>query len=553
MERLTRNPPRALLGVALAGSAALTLILTARLTFFGDTWEFLMNRRDFSVDALLKPHNEHIVLFPVTIEQLFLRLFGMTSATPEFVLLTLGLLATACLLFVYVERRVGPWLALFAAVLVLFLGPAWEVLLWPFEIGFVGSVLFGLATLLALERGDRRGDVAACAFLVLALGFSSLGIAFAVGAAIALLQAPRQSWRGRAYVVVLPALLFAAWYLGWGHEAESHFSLHNLLASPRFVAEEISIAVGSLAGLGNNPTGEAADPIWGRAILVALVLVFAFRQYRKPGFFPGLWPVAAAAATNWFLTAFNQFPGREPTASRYVYASAIFVLLILANLLQGVRIGRRGVLIAAAVTVLAVGPNLVVLKYGKDWFQGQTTLTRADTGALEIARRTVAPEFQLSPEVAGTPTLVDVTAEKYFPAVDEYGSPAYSPAELVSAPEEGRRQADVVLARALPITAVTRLGAFAPESAAENCVSLPAGSQVPASGLHLSPGLARVELAPGPAAGLALRRFAIGEYPVVLTEAAPGDSATILRIPRDESHRSWFLHVGATQAARVCR
>ncbi len=57
------------------------------------------------------------------------------------------------------RRRVGPWPALFAAVLLLFLGPAWEVLLWPFEIAFAGSVLFGVAMLLALDRGERRGDV----------------------------------------------------------------------------------------------------------------------------------------------------------------------------------------------------------------------------------------------------------------------------------------------------------------------------------------------------------------------------------------------------------
>ena len=88
------------------------------------------------------------------------------------------------------ERRVGSWLALYAAVLVLFLGPAFEVLLWPFEITFVGPILFGLATLLALEREDRAGDLAGCIFLTLALGFSSLGVPFIVGAAVAVFIGP---------------------------------------------------------------------------------------------------------------------------------------------------------------------------------------------------------------------------------------------------------------------------------------------------------------------------------------------------------------------------
>ena len=37
------------------------------------------------LDTLLQPHNEHLVLIPVLIEQLSLRLFGMTSALPEYV------------------------------------------------------------------------------------------------------------------------------------------------------------------------------------------------------------------------------------------------------------------------------------------------------------------------------------------------------------------------------------------------------------------------------------------------------------------------------------
>jgi hypothetical protein len=552
MERATRNTPAVLLAAALAASVALTLVLTAEMTFLQDTWEFLMNRRAITPDTLLTPHNEHIVLIPVAIEQLFLRVFGMTSATPEFVLLAIALAVAALLLFVYVRRRVGPWLALFAAVLLLFLGPAWEVLLWPFEISFVGSVLFGIAMLLALDRDDRNGDVAACVFLTLSFGFSSLGIPFAVAAAVDVFQKRRARGLGRAYVVAVPVVLYAAWYLGWGHDAETHVSLRNVLASPRFVAESMAVAVGSVLGLGTSPLGGATDPVWGRSLLVALVVIFAYRQVRKPGFAPGFWPVAAAAATNWFLTAFNQIPGREPASSRYQYMGGVLVLLLLANLLQGVRLGRRALTVGAALTVAAVAANLVVLKDGKDALQQQSVLTQADLGAIEIARRTVDPSFELTPEVAGTTTLIDVRADKYLSAAREYGSPAYTPAELATAPDYGRRQADVVLSQALPLSTVTRLGAYDPSDAAENCVAAAAGKPSPGSEVRLSPGLTRIEVAPGPHADFSLRRFALGEYPVV-TEGAPGDSVTLLRVPRDDAPQPWFLHVEASQPARVCR
>jgi hypothetical protein len=226
--------------------------------------------------------------------------------------------------------------------------------------------------------------------------------------------------------------------------------------------------------------------------------------------------------------------------------------MLLANLLQGVRIGRRGLLVGAAVTVAAVASNLVVLRDGKNAFLLTSVLTRADLAAIEIAHRTVDPTFQLTPEVAGTPTLIDVQADKYLLAVREYGSPAYTPAQLTGASESGRRQADIVLSKALPLSLATRRGAYGPDSAAENCIAFPAGRHPPTSEVRLSPGLTRIELAPGPGAGFSLRRFAVSEFPVV-TRGAPGESVTLLRIPPDASRRPWYLHVDATQRARVCR
>lgn len=549
MGRTTRQAPTLLLAAAMVAAAVLYLALTWHFTFLLDSWEFLMNRRGFTADAFLQPHNEHIVVIPVAIEQLLLHLFGMGSAKPEFVLLTIGLLVTAYLIFTYVSRRLGPWFGLFGAVLILFLGPAWELLLWPFEISLLGSVLFGLAMLLALERGDRRGDILACVCLAVSLGFSSLGIPFAVAALVAILLSPRERWRSRAFVFVIPIALFAIWYLGWGHNAESHLSLRNVLASPRFVAESVAAGVGNLFGLGNNPVGGTTETFWGAILLVLIVAVVVARQLRRPGFDPGFWPIAAAAATNWFLTAFNQMPGREPVSSRYQYASAVFIVLMLANLLARERFGRRAVLVGAAVTLLAIGPNLVVLKDGSDVFETQSVLTRADTGALEIARRTVAPEFELGPEVAGTPGLVDIFAGKYLEAVDEYGSPAYSPGELETAPAYARKQADIILGQALPLSTNTQAGVYQRGAGQEGCVVIVGGKP---DGVRVDPGLTRIEVTPGPDAAFSLRRFAEGEFPVA-TAGAHGESTTTLHIPHDEAPQPWYLHVEATQPVRVCR
>lgn len=547
-----RDGPTMALGVVVLASAVLLLALGWKLTYFQDTWEFLMNRRAFTADAFLMPHNEHIFAIPAAITQLFLRVFGMTSATPEYVALVVSLAFAAILLFVYARRRVGPWPALMAATLLLFIGPAWWDLLWPFEVGFVGSILFGIAMLLAFDRDDGRGDAAACVFLAISIGFSSLGIAFVAGAAVDVFQKRHSRGLRRAYVAAVPLLLYVIWYAGWGHTAESHLSLHNVLASPPYVLESIAAAIDSLLGLSTTPVEGVGTPEWGRPLLIALVALVIYGQVRKPGFSPRLWPVAASALAYWLLAAFNYVPGREPTLSRYLYAGAAFVLLLAADLLQGVRFGKRALLIGGAVTVAAVASNLVPLKDGSDWLKNQTVLTKSDLAAIEIAHRTVNPLFALSPEIAGTPSLIDVQAGKYLTAVREYGSPAYTPAQLAHAPEVGRRQADLVLSEALPISTVTHPGAYSPTApGSESCVNLDAGAAA-GSEVAIFHGLTRIELAPGPHAAFSLRRFAVGEYPVT-TEGAPGNSTSELKIPADSTSRPWYLHVEADQGARVCR
>jgi hypothetical protein len=542
----------ALLGVALLVSAVVLALAEWGVTYFQDTWAFLLDRQDFSAHSFLFPHNEHLVALPVAITKLLLAVFGMTSNTPEQVAMALTLFAAAILLFVYVRRRTEAWLALIAAALVLFLGSAWSVLLWPFENEFTLPVVFGLATLLLLDRDDRRGDAWACVTLALAVISGSLGVCFIVAAFVDLVLKRRERGWGRAYVFAIPLLLYLAWYAGWGHEAEHHVTLHNLLASPAYVIEGFASALDSLAGLSTIPVNSPGQNDWGRPLLVGAIALVAFGQWRRPGVSRSFWPVAAAALSYWLLAAFNFVPGREASATRYVYAGAIFVLLIAAELLREWRFSRRALLIVGGVALLAIGPNLAQLGDGGDWEKEQSVYTRADLAAMEIARRTIAPEFSLgSVEVAGTASLAVVEAGRYFEAVDRWGSPAYSPAELERAPWEGRHFADIVLGQTLPITTETDLGTFDPHGGGENCTTLAPG-EAAQSDLELTPGVTRIEVAPGPHAGFGLRRFATGEYPVA-TEGADGESTTLLSIPRDKATQPWFLHVEATQLVRVCR
>lgn len=543
------NAPTFLLGAALLAAAALLIALGWEMTFFQDTWAVLLERPGFTADSLLHPHNEHLLAFQVALEKLLIELFGMDSAHPEMLVMTAALLAAGWLLFLYVRRRVGPWPALFAAVLLLFFGAAWQVLLWPFELVFPVPIAAGIGMLLMLDRNDRRGDVLACLLLILAIGFGSLGLSFALAALVDVaLKHRRRGW-GRLWVPFVPVFLFGLWYLGWGQEAESHLTLDNVLLAPQYVFNSAAAAVGTLTGLDSIGTNGLGESRWGRPLLVALIALAVFGLRRRPGGLPEtFWPVAAAALSYWLLAAFNYIPGREPGSSRYVYAGAALLLLVAAELLRGVRFSPRALWIGGALTLLALGPNLVQLRDGANWLKEQSVLTRADTAAIEIAERTVDPSFTLTPEIAGTPSLINVDAAEYLPAVREHGSPAYTPAELAEAPAVGRRQADIVLSLALPLE--TRLVSDLPEGyvGPKGCVEVGGGA---AAEVELGPGPARIEVAPGPQAELSLRRFATGEYPV-RTEGAPGDSLTILRIPADKAPQPWYLLVESTQPAWVC-
>jgi hypothetical protein len=541
--------PYLLLFALLVASVALLIALSSGLSFYQDTWAFLIQRRPFDARSFFEPHNEHLVVIPVAIEKALIAIFGMTSALPEYIVLNLLLAVTAVLVFIYVQRRLGPWPALLGTAALLFLGPAWEVLLWPFEIALVGSALAGVGMLLALEREDRRGDVAAAVLLVVSIAFSSLGLPFAVGAFVDVLQRRRQRGLGRLWVPGVGLALYVVWYLAIGHEGKGEVTLHNVLHSPAFVGEGLSASVGALTGLTALASEPGGRPWLGFAALVAVVVAIAWVIRRPPAFSSRFWPLAASAACFWFLAAFARAAGaRDATAGRYMHIGAIFILLGAADLLRGVRIGRRALLAGGAVVVFAVAVNIGELEDGHDFLREQAILARSDTAALEIARDNAGAAFFLAPDWAGTPSLINVNAPEYFAAVDEFGSPAYSQSELATAPELGRVHADLTLAAALPVIAAPAPGAKLP---AAGCTVVPGGAGGAGREVRLAPGVISIGVASGPPAALSLRRFAVGEYPVV-TAPAPGGAVTELTIPADRSPRPWFLHVEASQAVRVC-
>jgi len=113
-----------------------------------------------------------------------------------------------------------------------------------------------------------------------------------VGAAVVL--AVRGDWRSPFWVVAVPALLYAAWYLKYGHQAsETQLSLWKTTLVYSFQA--LSATVAPLVGLSSvAPSTGLLDTTFGVPLAVAVVVTLAaacLRGWRPPVMF---WRSAAA-------------------------------------------------------------------------------------------------------------------------------------------------------------------------------------------------------------------------------------------------------------------
>ncbi|MGZ4132635.1 MAG: hypothetical protein ACXVWF_06290, partial [Actinomycetota bacterium] len=137
----------------ICGASALTVVLLGtQLTFFNDDWYFLLQRPGFTADSVLAPHNGHLSASVVLLYKALVGLFGLGSQLPFRLVLGAAVACLGVLVYALVSERLGRPLGLVAAALVVFLGPAWEDLLWSFQIGLIGSLVAGVGALLALER-----------------------------------------------------------------------------------------------------------------------------------------------------------------------------------------------------------------------------------------------------------------------------------------------------------------------------------------------------------------------------------------------------------------
>jgi hypothetical protein len=535
--------------LALAMAAAATWIFTRgdELTFYVDQWDFMLQRRGHSPGVFLEQQNGHFMAVPILVHKTLFEIFGVESYVPYRLTAIAVELIIAGLVFVLVRRRVGDLVAVAFAAVVLFFGPGWEPLISAVGMCNTISLAAGLGMLIALDAGTRRGDVAAMLLLGLSVASFSYGPIFAAAAAVDVLLRP--GGVRRLWIAVIPLVVYGLWLLRWGGESDTE--LANLPGLARSVADSASAVAASVTGLyrpgGAGVGAVSVDEKLGWPLALALAGGVAYRLRGPARESPRLWALVVLTLLFWISIGLAQDEGRTPTSSRYLYPGGVFVLLIVAELLRGVRLGRRGVVLLGVWTVVVLAAGATNLRWAGVELTKLAQFDRAELAALELVRANVppgySPEASVHPQVRGH-YLFAIVAGSYFSAIDDYGSPAYSVSELRRAPPEPRQAADLVLAETTGLSAVPAAGRAprGPPPALEpggsvssrpegSCLRLeprePPGRVV----LTVPPGGLLIDADQAAPLDLRLRRFADG-FPVALG-AVSGRSRVAVTPARD--------------------
>lgn len=536
---------RLVLAAAMVGAFALDLWLGRGTTFSTDEIDWFSSTPGLDVHQALAPYNGHLILTTRLLYDAMFHVFGVSYA-PFRALALLAVLATAWLVFTFARRRVGGTVALLPALILLVFGSDAMHVLEGNAILDVTPLALGIGALLALERDDARGDLAACALLVAAISIYSTGLAFIGGAAV-LVAAERARWR-RAWVVLIPIALYAAWFIwskGQPANTVDELKLSNFLLAPVWAADSLGYVSASIAGLNY----QAFETSWV-ALAGAGAIVLAVLGIRR-GVTPWLLATIATPLIFWTLGAAVQSPPfREPGAGRYMLPGAVVVLLFAAEAARDLRFRRSWLIGIGAVAAFGFATNLAMLNQSGNSMRAASIVTRYDLAALEAAggKLGASPPSALLPgfDPGGLlwPLLEQTgqggVATGYLDAVAEFGSPAYSEAELASLPGGLRTVAVEAIAH------VTGVRLEATANTATGCREVSAeGSESVIT--PLPPGGAVLESRLGGA--VSVSRF--GASPPVSIGNLTAGVPSALVVPADSLRGPWSAVVAAS-SVRIC-
>lgn len=563
IERATGVRPRAafvLFGLLCLAAGAVIFLSQHGAFFAGDDWDMVLRRFGLSGDTLLTPHVNHLVATQILFYEGVRGVADWHYGAYRLAFLALQI-AAAVGVFVFARPRIGSWLAALLVIPMLFIpGHATTV----FTVGNVIALLTGLAAILVLDRAapGRVRDVAVCLLLLLSIASFSFGLAFAAAVGIWLIATPGQ--RRSLWVAVVPIVTYFLWLVSY--DPPSPFSLHNLADTPTFVADSAAAAFGGITGLGFA---------WGRLLALVAAVAVGYELFTRPERrSPTTYAIVSLPILLWTMIGLGRGaagPEAPPFGvgsdellqrfvhlngtvgagqSRYVYPGVVLLLLVAAQLLGGRRL-RPWLSVAAVLVLVGVMTNLVVMKDTGDGLRNIADEVRGRMAAVEIASRTIRPEFGLADFPGSDQHNLQYVANfqsfVFKGAVARVGSEPVPLNKLGALGPSGRRSLDGVLVNALPVRMAPGPPGTRPRPTGA-CTSVRPGPTAPALPVR---GVRTIIRAGGAPVTVAVRRFAAPDTVFEVGTAAPR-STVVLTIPRDRARRPWSLRVESTARASVC-
>lgn len=504
------------------------------------------------------PPNKYLIAVPLFIYRVMFGIFGMSDYFPYRLLAVVLVVICGGLFFELIRRQIGYLLALPPTILILFFGSGWEEVLTGIRIPSLIAVACGLGALLAISRRELLWDALAAALLCAAVASHPTGVAFTAAVAVVVILSPPDQWK-RAWVFLLPIAVFGAWYLIWRTTTPAPFpnTFSDVFLFVRQSWVMITATVTGLSGVLPIPVYRQPIAEIAGGLLFALVAVVTVLRFRRlPAIYWGLVLGLLVLVASTRLTAGGFL--RRPDEVRYLLPETIVFLLMLAALVWGVKLPRWVQGAVAVVLLLGVAANVHMLVNGGDTTRKTSQVTVGEMSAYRIAGPDLRPGYQ--------PGDFDPAAGLVLAAMNRFGSPALTPAELLQASLLTRTSADRALVGGLTIRPeptsqpppqngtpprvvntvggrTTRRGGcvYIKPSPASSGKQALAELILPLQGVQISaPEISRVQLSLG--------RFA---PPVVQLPSAKGRSA-ILKPPAAQAATPWKLGLASAQPASVC-
>ena len=346
-------------GVVAIISFALSLWINRHTWFIGDDFAILTDRYFAASDgnwsqALLLPHNDHLVALPILVFIGLGNVFGLDNhlvyMLPAIFMHIAILLAVAIILK---KRCASTLTALSAVCCVAFMSAGYEVLMMATNMAHVAPIFLGLYQLILVDHdGDiSKRDIVATLLGVIAVICAGTSIPLIV--MIALFLVLQRQYKRAVLIAVPPAALWLMWFVEYGTlnhgvKGDTQYTTFNKTEQiAQYVIKGLQGSLEAISHIGGSSTflivlcflGLYKKSIMSRAILMPFCM-------------------AVGSVLFYSITGFSRVTFDAPTSGRYVYLGAIFIIPLvfigIESLLEQVP-SRHIFTIAATVWISAMG------------------------------------------------------------------------------------------------------------------------------------------------------------------------------------------------------